>query len=79
MALKILVGCKRVIDYAVKIRYGNLSNSVADPGSDAFLTPGSGMGKKSGAGFGIRYEQPGSYFLELRNHFLGFKYLRIRD
>jgi hypothetical protein len=25
MALKILVGCKRVIDYAVKIRYGNHS------------------------------------------------------
>jgi hypothetical protein len=31
----------------------------------------------------IRDEQPGSYFLELRNHFLGLKYLnslmRIRD
>jgi hypothetical protein len=26
--------------------------SVADPGSDAFLTPGSGMGKKSGSGSG---------------------------
>jgi hypothetical protein len=25
-------------------------NSVADPGSGAFLTPGSGMGKKSGFG-----------------------------
>jgi hypothetical protein len=36
-------------------------SSVADPdpGSGAFLTPGSG----------IRDEQPGSYFLELRNHF----------
>ena len=53
-------------------------SSVADPdpGSGAFLTPGSG----------IRYEQPGSYFLELRNYFFGFlglKYLnslmRIRD
>ena len=29
------------------------------------------MGKKSGSG--IRIEQPGSYFLELRNHFLGLK------
>jgi hypothetical protein len=43
------------------------------------------MGKKSGSGsgFGIRDEQPGSYFLELRNNFLGLKYLnsfmRIRD
>jgi hypothetical protein len=42
--------------------------SVADPGSGAFLTPGSGMGKKSGFGSGIRDEQPdhGSYFRELR-------------
>jgi hypothetical protein len=41
------------------------------------------MGKKSGSGSGIRDEQPGSYFLELRNHFFGLKYLnslmRIRD
>jgi hypothetical protein len=46
-------------------------DSVADPdpGSGAFLTPGSGMGKKSGSG--IRDEQPGSYFLELKRHFLG--------
>ncbi len=43
-------------------------------------------GRKSASGSGIRDEQPGSYFLELRNHFfafLGFKYLnslmRIRD
>ncbi len=50
--------------------------SVADPGSGAFLTLGSE----------IRDEQPGSYFLELRNHFFGLlrlKYLnslmRIRD
>jgi hypothetical protein len=50
-------------------------NSVAepDPESGAFLTPGSG----------IRDEQPGSYSLELRNHFIGLKYfnslMRIRD
>jgi hypothetical protein len=39
------------------------------------------MGKMSGSG--IRHEQPGSYFLELRNRFFGFKYfnsfMRIRD
>jgi hypothetical protein len=33
------------------------------------------MGKQSESGSGIRDEQPGSYFLELRNHFLGIKYL----
>jgi hypothetical protein len=47
------------------------------------LTPGSGMDKKSGSGSGIRNEQPGPYFLEPINHFLGLKYLnslmRIRD
>jgi hypothetical protein len=44
------------------------------------------MGRNSASGSGIRDEQPGSYFLELRNHFFGFlglKYLnslmRIRD
>ncbi len=44
------------------------------------------MGRKSASGSGIRDEQPGSYFLELRNHFLvflGLKYLnslmRIQD
>jgi hypothetical protein len=30
------------------------STSVADPGCSAFLTPGSGMGKKSRSGFGIK-------------------------
>jgi hypothetical protein len=41
------------------------------------------MGRKSAFGSGIQDEQPGSYFLELRNHFFGLKYLnslmRIRD
>jgi len=39
-------------------------NSVADPdpGSVAFLTTGSRMGKKTGSGNRIRDEQPGSYF-----------------
>ncbi len=35
------------------------------------LDPGSRMGKKSRSGSGIWNEQPGSYFPELRNHFLG--------
>jgi hypothetical protein len=37
-----------------------INTSVADPGSGAFLTPGSGMGKKSRSG--IRDEHTGSYF-----------------
>jgi hypothetical protein len=63
-------------------------SEIRDPGLGAFLTPGSGIrdGKQSASGSGIRDEQSGSYFLELRNHsfaFLGSKYLnslmRIRD
>jgi hypothetical protein len=47
--------------------------SVADPDPVPFSTPGSGMSKKSGigSGSGIRDEQPRSYFLDLRSHFLG--------
>ncbi len=66
-----------------------ISVADPDPGSGAFLTPGSGMGRKSASGSGIRDEQPGSYLLELRKLetiffvFLGLKYLnsllRIRD
>ncbi len=58
--------------------------SVADPdpGSVAFLTPGSWMGKVR-IRIRTRVEQPGSYFLELRHLFLGLKYLnslmQIRD
>jgi hypothetical protein len=37
----------------------------SDPGSGAFLTPGSGMGKNPELGSGIRDEHPGSYFSEL--------------
>jgi hypothetical protein len=55
--------------------------SVADPdpGLGAFLTPGSGIrdGRKSASGFGIRDEQPGSYFLELKNHFFAFFGVKI--
>ena len=61
-----------------------MAASVPDPGSGTFLTPGSGIrdGRKSASGSGIRDEQPGSYFLELRNHFfafLGVKILKFFD
>ncbi len=57
---------------------------IRDLGLGAFLTPGSGIrdGRKSASGSGIRDEQPGSYFLELRNHFfafLGVKILKFFD
>ncbi len=44
-----------------------------DPGYGAFLTPGSGMGKKSrsGSGIQIRDVHPGSYFRERIHNFLG--------
>jgi hypothetical protein len=43
------------------------------------LTPGSGLRdeRKSASGSGIRDEQPGSYFLELRNHFVAFLGVKI--
>jgi hypothetical protein len=63
-----------------------VKTSVADP------DPGSGIGylfdpwirdgRKSASGSGIRDEQPGSCFVELRNHFfcfLGFKILKFFD
>ncbi len=37
------------------------------------------MGRKSASGSGIRDEQPGSYFLELRNHFFRVKILKFFD
>jgi hypothetical protein len=47
---------------------------IRDPGLGAFLTSGSGIrdGRKPASGSGIRDEQPGSYFLELGNHFFAF-------
>jgi hypothetical protein len=47
-----------------------------------FFDPWIRDGRKSASGSGIRVEQPGSYFLELRNHFfafLGNKILKIFD
>ncbi len=35
------------------------------------------MGRKSASGSGIRDEQPGSYYLELRNHFFGLFGVKI--
>ncbi len=45
--------------------------NVGNPGSDAFLTLGSGIrdGKKIRIRNRIRDEQPGSYFRELKNNF----------
>jgi hypothetical protein len=37
------------------------------------------MGRKSASGSGILDEQPGSYFLVLRNHFFGVKILKFFD
>jgi hypothetical protein len=53
---------------------------IRDPGLlGTFLTPGSGIrdGRKSASGSGIRDEQPGSYFLELGNHFFAFLGVKI--
>jgi hypothetical protein len=65
-----------------------------DPGSGAFLTPESGMGKISGSASRIRIrdEQPGPYTRGLRNNFWvkilkffdadpgsGMEKIRIRD
>jgi hypothetical protein len=46
-----------------------------DPVTFCPLNPGSGMGKKSRSGSGIRIrdEHPGSYLRELRKNFLGQK------
>jgi hypothetical protein len=57
----------------------NPGSGIRDPGLGTFLTPGSGIrdGRKSASGSGIRDEQPGSYFLELRNHFCAFLWVKI--
>jgi hypothetical protein len=52
---------------------------IRDPGLGAFLTPGSRIrdGRKSAFGSGIRDEQPGSFFLELRKDFFAFFGVKI--
>jgi hypothetical protein len=59
-----------------KYERGFLSVADPDPGLGTFLTPGSGIWdrRKSASGIRIRDEQPGSYFLELRNHSVAFFY-----
>ncbi len=54
--------------------------SVADPGSDAFLTPGSGMGKNQDPdpGSGSRMKIPGLNSDSLGTIF-GFKILKLFD
>jgi hypothetical protein len=58
-----------------------LSGSVADPdpgsGIGCLFDPGIRDGRKSASGSGIRDEQPGSYFLELRNQFFVFFGVKI--
>ncbi len=69
----------------IRFPYAVLRIRIRDPGLGTFLTPGSGIrdGRKSTSGSGIREEQPGSYFLELRNHFFllfwGVKILTFFD
>jgi hypothetical protein len=53
------------------------TDSVVDPGSDAFLTPVSWMGKKSGSGSGMNNISHISKSLE--TIFLGLKYLKFFD
>jgi hypothetical protein len=90
-----VVVCKRGGEVSLQLscvrRYsegGGLLAGIRDPVPfDPWIRdPGSRMGRKSASRSGIRDEQLGSYFLELRNHFLIFlrlKYLtslmRIRD
>ncbi len=53
------------------------SVSVADPGSSAFLTPGSGMGKKSKSGSGMNIPEHISESLE--TIFFGLNILKFFD
>jgi hypothetical protein len=46
-------------------------------GIGCLFDPGIRDGRKSASGSGIRDEQPGSYFLELRNHFFAFFGVKI--
>jgi hypothetical protein len=55
---------------------------IGDPGSGAFLTPGSGMGKKSGSGSGVWIRNTAIFFLfffQLFSTKLSLTVLRIRD
>jgi hypothetical protein len=55
---------------------------IRDPVPFRPLDPGSGTGRKLASGSGIRDEQPGSYFLELKKPFFcffGVKILKFFD
>jgi hypothetical protein len=47
-------------------------------GIGCLLDPWIRDGRKSASGSGIRDEQPGSYFLELRTHFFAFFGVKIQ-
>jgi hypothetical protein len=49
---------------------------LKDPDPGGPKTCGSGIRNGQKVRIRIRDEKPGSYFLELRNHSLGFKYLK---
>jgi hypothetical protein len=53
-------------------------SSVADPGFGAFLTPGSGMGKKSRSGIRIRDDHP-DHIAESLETIFGAKILKFFD
>jgi hypothetical protein len=74
LGIKIKISVNYIHKSVLRIRTRN-------PESGTFLTPGSGMGNKSGFGSGIRMrdEQPGSYVRELINHILGVKMLKFFD
>ncbi len=66
------------LDTINAIVYPVLRNPIRDTVPFEPLDPGSGMGKKSRSGSGIRVldEHPESYFLELRQ-FFGLKILKV--
>jgi hypothetical protein len=56
----------------------HLSNVAdPDPGSGVFLTPGSGIGKKTESGSGMN--NPDHISEKLRNQFFGLKLLKLFD
>ncbi len=66
-----VINCRNFIFWRLfQCHHLNLSLSIADLGSGAFFTSGSGSFFYPG----IRDEQPGSYFRELGNNFFLLKY-----
>ncbi len=74
--------CVLVGESIIKVKQESVrESSIADSGSGAFLTPGSGMGKKSGSVSGMNNPDHISWSLE--TIFLGLQYsnslMRIRE